>query len=70
MNGFPRYCDGKLNKSAIKRIGLVLDSDGLFPELAVVYTENHPIIQPVTKEILDEILESGIEYDERKKKST
>lgn len=70
MNALPRCCDGRLDRSAIKRISLVLDSDGVFPELAVVYTADHPIIQPVTKRLLDEILGSGIEYDERKKKST
>lgn len=67
MDGLPRRDDGKLDKSAIKRISFILDRDEIFPEIAVAYTINYPIIQPVTKELIDEILSSGIEYDEKKK---
>lgn len=70
MNGFPRCSDGRLDGLAIKKIHIVLDREGFFPEVAVAYTGSLPIIQPITKELLDEIVSSGIEYDERKKKST
>lgn len=70
MSQFPRCVGGKLDNSAIHKIHIILDREGFFPEVAVAYTRDLPIIQPVTKELLDEIVSSGIEYDERKKKST
>lgn len=70
MNGFPKCSDGRLDGLAIKKIHIVLDREGFLPELAVAYTRDFPIIQPITKELLDEIVSSGIEYGERKKKST
>lgn len=70
MNGFPKCSDDRLDGSAIHKIHIVLDREGFFPEVAVAYTRDLPIIQPVTKKLLDEIVSSGIEYDERRKKST
>jgi len=67
MSRFPRCSDGRLDSSEINRIHIVLDREGFFPEVAIAYTREIPIIQPITKELLDEIVSSGIYYDERKK---
>ncbi len=67
MSRIPRCANGGLDSSAIHKIHLVLDREGFFPEVVVVYTKDLPIIQPVTKKLLDEIVLSGIDYDERKK---
>jgi hypothetical protein len=67
MSRIPRCTDGRLDSSAINKIHVVLDREGFFPEVVVAYTKDIPIIQPVTKKLLDEIVLSGIEYDERKK---
>ncbi|WP_139794301.1 hypothetical protein [Chromobacterium violaceum] len=67
MSRFPRCSGGRLDCSAIHKMHIVLDREGFFPEVVVAYTKDIPIIQPVTKELLDEIVSSGIEYYERKK---
>jgi hypothetical protein len=62
---FPRTSAGTLDKSIIKRIQLVLSKDFDFPEVAIAFTEKLHYIEPVSKELLDDILVSGIQYEDR-----
>jgi hypothetical protein len=56
-----------LDTSSIKRIKIVVDDVLGFPELAIIYTNNLCLIQLITKNLLDEIICSGINYTEKKK---
>ena len=64
---FPRGSDGKLDSLYITKIKIILDADSLFPEVAVAYTKGLCFIESITKELLDEIVSSGIDYQEHQK---
>ena len=65
---FPRTSTGTLDKSVIKHIQLVLQKDFDFPELAIAFTDELHYIEPVSLELLDEILASGIKYEDRNRR--
>ena len=61
----PRSSEGKLDRSIIKKIYIFLDSEFLFPEMLVAYSDGLSFIEPITKNLMEEVLASGIEYDEK-----
>ena len=64
---FPRTANGQLDKSIIKYIHIILkkDFDFEFPEVAIACSENLHYIEPISKELLEQIISSGISYDEK-----
>ena len=64
---FPRTETGKLDKSMIRHIHIILkkDFDFEFPEVAIACSDKIHYIEPISKELLEQIISSGISYDEK-----